>query len=408
MRHRILQAAPLLLASLNFLVALNWASAAAPPVAKAIQVKKQGRDIAYITVENSFQAFCDLRTGFGVQWFDLKHDPKRKLNLAPLQQHNGFFWSKIGMSGDGSSWMATPGDKMRVLEEGPLRVRVQLTGFNHKYGREGDVNAWKELGFDQIFTFYPDGSVFIAYTLEAANPLPITGFVVLTASTFAWGPNGKGEAHCAGESGANRPTRESPSAFALQWSDGPTYFTDILLVISKGKFPSGYWNEGFPTEDYRAGLSLGSIWSGQIPKGKNPLAFMMRFADDMNGEKDAGPYAQAYQEPDQLSVSNGAVDVADIGDLNGDGFNESEGCYVLTAAKKDGVSFTLRSTAFPRPNPIFKVKGWRLTNPASISVGDRKLKLGKEYSSWVIDRCLVVQIFETMNGDSEISIPAKK
>jgi hypothetical protein len=404
MRGRVARSARVLIIALT----LGFLQAAQAPAAKTIAVKKQGREITYITVADTFHAFLNTRTGFGVEWYDLKHDPKKKLNLASVQNQNGFFWAKIGQQGNEGSWMATPCEKMQVLEEGPLRVRVQLAGAHHKYGRVGTENAWRELGFDQIFTFYPDGSVFIAYTIEAANQLQTTGFTVLTASTFAWGPNGKNEVRCAGESGPDRPTAESPTSFTLQWSNGPVYFTDILMVTSKGKFSSGYWNEGYPTEDFRSGFNLNSIWSGSIPKGKTKLAFLMRFAENMNGEKEAGPYAQAYQNPDQLSVSNGAVDTADIGDLNNDGFNESEGCYVLTAAKKDGVSFTLRSTEFPRPNPIFKIKGWRSSNPGSLSFGSRKLKLGKEYTSWITNNCLVVQIFETVSGDVEFSIPAKK
>jgi hypothetical protein len=39
-----------------------------------------------------------------------------------------------------------------------------------RYGYTEAKAAWKELRFEQVYTLYPDGSVFLAYTLEKDEP----------------------------------------------------------------------------------------------------------------------------------------------------------------------------------------------------------------------------------------------
>ena len=100
---------------------------------------------------------------------------------------------------------------------------------------------------------------------------------------------------------------------------------------------------------------------------------MMCFASDMNGEKLAPPYAEDYRRPDRLAVAQGEVDKTDAGDLDKDGFNELEGCYVLKSGPT-GTGFTLHGSELPRMQPVFKIKGWVVKAPSKIVVGGKELE----------------------------------
>jgi hypothetical protein len=295
---------------------------------------------------------------------------------------------------------------MKLLEDGPARVRVLLRGPHMRYGYTEARAAWNELRFEQTYTLYPDGSVFIAYTLEEAEAVPIHHFLVITKSNGSWGSQGrgegKGEVRVAGEKGAEKPSSKSPTAFTLQWSDGPTYFSDILMVAHKGKFAASYWNEGYEDKDIRSSFDLGSLWPEKsLPAGKERLHFLMRFADDINSAEAAASHAEDYRSPDRLTVTRGTVDTADEGDRDADGYNEDEGCYVLKAA--EGVAFTIHGATTPRVNPAFKIKGWPGSS-ASITMGGKALSAGKEVMVSVREGTLVLQVFTIVKEDATITV----
>jgi hypothetical protein len=275
---------------------------------------------------------------------------------------------------------------MTLLEDGPARVRVRLRGAHMRYGNVDPKNAWKELRFDQTYTLYPDGSVFIAYALEQAEPVVYHHFLVITKSNGAWGPKGAGEARVAGENGAEKPTSKSPTSFTLQWSDGPTWFTDILMVAQRGKYGASYWNEGYQDQDLRSSLDLGSLWPEKtIPAGKQQVNFLMRFAEDIDSAETAALHAADYRSPDRLDATAGKAD----------GYDEGEGCYVLQAAP-EGVAFTIHGKSTARVNPTFKVRGW--TGPATATAG------GKPVAVHVRDGTLLLQLSGTVKEDVALVI----
>jgi len=90
-----------------------------------------------------FETTFTKRKGFGVTWFDLKHDPGKSRDLAPVLDGNGFFWIKIGRPGTDGSWYANPAEEMTLLEAGPTRARVRLRGAHMRYGNtDAKVLSW--------------------------------------------------------------------------------------------------------------------------------------------------------------------------------------------------------------------------------------------------------------------------
>ena len=378
--------------------------------AQTITAKQEDAKTIRVIVPGRFETTFTMRKGFGGEWFDLKHDPQKKRDMAPVLGENGFLWTKNGLpEGQKSgSWYANPPQKMELLEAGPVRVRVRVSGLHARYGGTGAKRQWKDLGFEQTFTIYPTGDVYIDYALVTEKPVPLHHFLLIIKSNGTWGKNGKGEGkgevRIASEHGAVRPAGKNPSAFALQWSDGPTFFQDILMVMHKGKYSGTYWGGGYKDMDERTGLGILSRWPDKtVPKGKDHIRILMRFSDEMNSEKIAALHANDYRSPDKLDVTKGTLDKSDEGDRDGDGFNEEEGCYVLKAAA-DGVAFTMHGAKTPRMNPAFKVKDWKGQAPTTVTADSKKLAAGKEFNASVNDRVLLLQILSEVKDDTRIEV----
>jgi hypothetical protein len=185
----------------------------------------------------------------------------------------------------------------------------------------------------------------------------------------------------------------------LQWSNGPTYFADMLLVYYMGRYGTSYWNEGFEDKDYRAGMNMMTRFQDKkLPKGRTAIPFLFRIADDMNSAADAAPYANDYRSPDRLEVSKGAADAADEGDLDKDGYNESEGCYVLKAGA-EGVVFTIHGKQTPRMKPALKIKGWLGESVPTVTLGGRRCEPNKEYVALVRDGVALVLLLADIRDD---------
>ena len=82
------------------------------------------------------------------------------------------------------------------------------------------------------------------YALVAEEPLPLHHFTLILKPNGAWGKSGQGEGagevHCAGEFGPDKPYGSTASSFALEWTDGQTYFQDLLLVMHQGRYNGSY------------------------------------------------------------------------------------------------------------------------------------------------------------------------
>jgi len=397
----------------TFVLGLFLVSGSVPAWGQEIRAKQEGEGAIRVVSEGRFETTFTKRKGFGATWFDLKHDPQKKRDLAPVLDENGLLWVKIGSPPQAEgSWYANPPREMKLLEAGPSRVRVQLSGPHQRYGRTGPEAAWKELGFEQTFTVYPSGAVYVDYTLIAQQPLVLHGFLLILKPNGAWGSLGKGEGanevRCAGEFGPDKPSGPTASSFALEWTDGPTYFQDMLMVLREGKYNGSYWNGGYQDKDLRAGLDIVRRWPDKtLPKGSNHISLLLCFRDDLNGHQAAAAYAQDYRSPDRLDVSEGGLDTADEGDRDADGFNEAEGCYVLKSTGK-GVRFTLHGAKVQRMQPAFKVKGWNGSSSPRLTVGGTPLVQGTDFQASSAAGVLLVTLARIVNSDVPLSITAQE
>jgi hypothetical protein len=362
-----------------------------------------------VIVPGHFETTFTKKKGFGGVWFDLKNDPQKKRDLAPVLDENGLLWVKNGPPAADGSWYANPPREMTLLEAGPSRVRIRLSGSHQRYGMVKPDAEWKELGFEQTFTVYSSGAFYVDYALIAHQPIEFHHFLLILKPNGVWGNRGKGEGagevHCAGEFGPDKPYGATASSFALEWTDGPTFFQDILMVMRMGKYNGSYWNEGYEDKDLRAGLDLLRRWPNRrLSKGTNHIQLLMYFRHDLNGHEAAQPYANDYRSPDHLTVSKGTLDAADEGDADMDGFNETEGCYVLKSAS-DGVAFGLHGREVARMFPAFKIKDWRGVAPETLAIEREKLAAGKDFIASVRGGVLLLQIPHVIKDDVSVSIP---
>jgi hypothetical protein len=379
------------------------------PSNQGIEAVQVGAKTIRVLVPRRFETDFTTVKGFGHTWFDLAHDPQKKRDLAPVLEENGLLWTKMGI-GDGKRvGVANPPKEMKLLESGPVRVRVRGAGVMNRRGLGIPQEDLNEVGFEQTFTVYPTGQVYVDYALLTKETVPLHHFLLILKPNGAWGSQGKGEGagevRCAGEAGANRPYGKTASSFALEWTNGPTYFQDMLMVMYRGKYNGTYWNEGYLDKDLRCGLDLLGRWKDKIlPKGKDHILLMLAFRDDIDGREAAGLYAQDYRTPGKLHVTVGNADTTDAGDYDADGFSEAEGCYVLTADK--GVAFTLPAGPAARMFPAFKIKGWIGDAPRSMKAGGRDLKAGSDYNAATARGVLMVQLLSAVKGEIEIVVPA--
>lgn len=376
--------------------------------AQIIEATQVGPKTIRVTIPGRFESDITTVKGFGHTLFDLTHDPQKQRDLAPVFEEAGLLWTKMGV-GDGQRvGTANPPKEMKLLETGPVRVRVRLAGVMNRRGLGIPQEDLGEVGFEQTFTVYPTGHVYINYALLAKDAVPLHHFLLILKPNGAWGNQGKGkgagEVRCAGEAGAERPYGKTASSFALEWTNGPTYFQDILMVMYQGKYNGTYWNEGYLDKDLRCGLDVLGRWKDKtLPKGTDHILLMLVLRDDINGHEAAKPYAEDYRSPGKLNVTAGKADTSDAGDYDRDGFNEAEGCYVFSSAA-DGVAFTLHGRQSPRMNPAFKVLQWNAETPKTILVGDKSLAAGKDFNASVSGEVLLLQVLSNIRDDAKMTV----
>jgi len=384
---------------------------AASCMAQTLTATKIDDKTIRVVVPEKFETDFTRRKGFGATWFDLKHDMKKARNLAPVARENGFFWIKSGFpEGQKSgSYYANPAKEIQLLEASSVRARIRLKGVHMRYGKLGRKMEWAELGFELTWTIYPTGHVFGDYALVAPQPQKLHHFLAIIKSTGAWGKNGKGpganEVRPASEAGEGvRPSRRKTCGWLLQHSNGPTYFTDILMVFQDGTFGGTYWDSGYLDRDYRTGLNIMAMFpEATVSAGTTHIPVMFRLAEDMNDVKTAARYANDYRAPGKPEPTTGRLVTNDPGDYDKDGYNESEGCYVFESTA-GGVAFTLPGAKTPRMNPAFKILNWRGNAPKALALGARDLAPGVHFNASVKDDVLLLQLLVDVTDDAAIAV----
>lgn len=241
---------------------------------------------------------------------------------------------------------AAPRARQTVLEASPFRVIVAVVR-PQSAAASGDppsepADGWAACAYQ--YTVYPDGRVYLRL-LCAARPheahqatyalgvalAPRSGFRLLPPPPVA----------------VETPprdfvllTRGRTAPAALFWTAAaPGVVSDARLVLLREDEPllvtAGHWSAAPPLDT----AHLLCFWPREL-------------RDAGEGEREA----LAYQHPARLRVTVGRVVRDAPGDLNRDGFNESQGCYELALARGT-LRFRFEPADVPRDSPRFRVHG---------------------------------------------------
>ncbi len=103
----------------------------------------------------------------------------------------------------------------------------------------------------------------------------------------------------------------------------------------------------------RLALIVGDVAAGEEVETAHLLRVWPR---DIDAAPEAASLADDYRHPVELAVAAGRLITGAAGDLDQDGYNESEGCYELALAR--GVArFEFRPGSLLRFDPVFRVRG---------------------------------------------------
>jgi hypothetical protein len=282
------------------------------------------------------------------RWYDLSRDPAMKTNLAAGIRGWGLDLTglKTGKAGSGDSWCVGPGS-MEILESGPSRVRLRFEGADSGYG---SGRSWAHNSVHTItHTVYPDGRICTLHRWQVkGEPLAAR----LSTLQFVMAPTSETKALL------RKADSGEGNVYHLHWNDGPERFMDALLVPAWGPAGRHYGGEN------AAGFFRSSVdfFKGELKEPLQPgfdksWAYMLHVGrDDLNSQEAADAAAFDYLKPGKVDVKVGELVTDDEGDLNGDGFNEAQGCYVLRA-KDYAVDFVFDPGDAKRFSPTFKVIG---------------------------------------------------
>jgi hypothetical protein len=150
----------------------------------------------------------------------------------------------------------------------------------------------------------------------------------------------------------------------------------------------GWDRSGYGSKSIVMGPGYDSTWTCLIQMGTGGS----RLLPALRTPKDALPHAMQYRQPPGVTVKGAEVVTDDAGDLNADGFNESEGCTVLRG--KGPVELTYRRGATAGFAPVFKILGWQGAAPTTIKADGRAVPA----VAHVADGRLLVQILASLEG----------
>ncbi|MFH0773887.1 MAG: CARDB domain-containing protein [bacterium] len=338
--------------------------------------------------------------------YDLEHDPDETTNISSYSQD---------LIGDGI-WKGT----IEMIESSPTRVIMELKGSFG--GPEYETKVTRR------YTIYPTGQI---YMREKHDQIPaehrlgpyVNGVCCFTAADQHADP--KDEDFFWKAWGGVRYLSEKESSFCLFHSNDrhPTYLTphfatDTLIKIIDVKMDSliafhyqtgrAYYQGRWAHRSYQGDLNM--YWRPMPPFdpfGSLTYTFLLQIKPDtMNDNQVVVPYVEDYRHPDALEFTTGSEVTDDLGDLNCDGYIESEGCYVMRL--QDGaVEFILDGTQFVRFNPVFKILNWSGGHPERIWMDEKPLKPEYDYNAAVVDSTLILQYLGRVEGRTAIKILGK-
>ena len=420
------------LRAMGTLVLAALIAGATPAMGAGVRVEDTGGKPAdrrvIITSPGVYRAEVWQAAGGGIMaFYDLAADPAMKVNLAGFDR--GLF--EIGWHGrrfkgpdrkdccarhilqkarkqgepcyDGcGDWpsmghrtLKAEGD-LDVIEKSPARVRVRAKAplvWWSKY-----VHPLQATG---IYTFYATGRIVIQVRMQNTGERPFhwsgeygphlflpstkepdkpPDFIFGTPKLADWtAMDGRSKRESEELAMAYHPKRKT-SLFLTIPADAHKTFTRHMRHTFKGRWDRyGYassnvtMNPGY-VDTWACLIQMGSIGSTLAPEIKTP--------------KDALPYAMQYREPAKLLGVTLLTD--DPGDLTKDGYNESEGCFVLRGPGP--LAFTYERGNGAGFAPVFKVIGWKGPPPKGVTIDGRRV----DAAAGVAGGMLILQVLGTI------------
>jgi len=243
-----------------------------------------------------------------------------------------------------ASWGAHVTATQRLVETSGFRVVIEgIWRFLPPPGALGTTRG-AAMAPEHLWRYviYPSGQVYVRVTSHARDAgwrAPRLGYAVALDGRRGFASVAPEPAY--GEkSGANFVLLSQPGR------DRP----DLLWCLHKPEAAERRL-ELVSADERRIAVTVGDIEPADTADTAHLLRFWPR---DIDGVPDAQSFSADYQRPAVLVVSRGRVITDAAGDLDHDGFNESEGCYELEP-KEGLLRFRLAAGPSLRHQPIFRV-----------------------------------------------------
>ncbi|MCH7873432.1 MAG: hypothetical protein IID33_17175, partial [Planctomycetes bacterium] len=307
----------------------------------------RGRRI-YVGANGRFElAFTD---GVIAGWHPSRE--KRRINLTvpsglgpwPVMLDREWASAAAGVAYDDSDMFADWGDRVaagqKIIEASAFRV-VMLSQWKFQRSTVAAASRPAALpGHVWQYTIYPSGKVYVRLTSDDAGAgwsRPLLGAAVVLDGREGFEPADRLAANSSGV----QPrfvllSRRQPGRADLLWTP---YDADLART-----------QRAFESAD-RGRLAV--VLGGLPPAESADSAHMLRiWPTDLDGIAEGASLSQDYRDPVRIEPTVGRVVSDSPGDMDGDGFNESQGCYEL--APIGGVlRFTFDPGRRSRHQPVF-------------------------------------------------------
>lgn len=382
-----------------------------------------------LTSPGVYRAVLWQASGGGImEFYDLVSDPQAKMNLAGWDRglfevgwHGQTFKGAAGqdccqkhlLDGkkdevcyDGCRDWPSIGHKalkaegtLEVLEKSAARVRVRAESFFTWWSKFAD----RDMPLTAIYTFYPTGRIAIQTRVRKTAGKPFLWSREYGPHLFLAAPKEKPELNpCfafGNPSGAEFKDGFGGPAEELVLASSAKVKTSFLLTIpveAQATFDRHMRHDGRSVRWDRAGYGSGGVrmeagydstWACLIEMGTSGSAM----APTLGTAREALPYASQYRTPPRVSGAERVLD--DEGDLNRDGFNESEGCMVLKGPGP--LRVTLERGSGAGFAPVFKVVGWKGEAPRSVTIDGKQVPA----ASAVLGEKLILQVLGRIEAE---------
>jgi hypothetical protein len=405
--------------------------------ADGLQVEQTGATPKLKIADTSpgvFKAVVTQSTGGGInEFYNLASDPEARINLA--KSGSGLF--EIGWHGapyknsdadkktccpnhatdgkpesacsDGTADWPSGGHttlkatgELSVIEQSPARVRVRAKAPFTWWGKFVHTIA-----AEATYTFYPSGRIVVQ--MHVTNPADGRPF----HWSYEYGPH----LMVVGQDPKPDAKERLPVDLGFEWSTPksgvvkPPAVSEELALAASEKTKTRLMLTITPEEHAlfnchmrHNGRSIGwdrmGYGSGRIVMGPgydSTWACMIELSADTPAAAafktavESVPFALDYRAPAKITGATLVTD--DAGDFNKDGFNESEGCYVLRGPGP--LAFTFEKGQAAGFAPAFKVLDWKGEAPKSIQVDGKDAP----FAGGVVDGKLIVQLLGTVAGE---------